>query len=65
MTAPPELLSCQLCVLSRRALDAYDSDWIASVGAYIKVIASIGELSRGVQMPSEAVLREAASLLQQ
>ena len=37
---PPELLSCQLCVLSHKALDAYDSDWITGVRAYIKVIAS-------------------------
>ena len=62
---PPELPSCQLCVYSHKALDAYDSEWITSVDAYIKIIAFIGKLLRGVQMPPEAVLKEAASLLQQ
>ena len=57
---PAELLNCQLCMLSHRALDAYDSDWMVCMGACIKVTESL----KGVQMPSEAVLRETATLLQ-
>ena len=60
---PPELLSCQLCVLLQKALDAYDSEWMSSVQRQIKVVASVGESLQGAQMPTEAVLRETAALL--
>ena len=60
---PPELLSCQLCLLSRKALDTYDSEWIAASKEHIKVLAVIGKrLQHGVPMPIERVLQETAAL---
>ena len=61
---PPELLSCQLCLLSQKALDAYDSDWIDSVKPFIEIVDRIGaHLRQGVPMPTADVLKETAALL--
>ena len=38
-SCPPELLSCQLRLLSQRPLGAYDSDWILSVRPFVEVVA--------------------------
>ena len=61
---PPELLSCQLCLLSRKNLDAYDSAWLAANKRHIQAMAVIGQtLQNGVSMPLEMVLQETAALL--
>lgn len=61
---PPELLSCQLCLLSKKVFDAYDADWICSARRYIQIVAAIGErLQQQVPQPTEEVLAETAALL--
>ena len=63
---PPELLSCQLCLLSKKALDAYDSEWLAATKKYIKALAVIGaRLQNKVSKPVEDVLQETAALLEE
>ena len=63
---PPELLSCQLCLLSRRGLDAYDADWLAANTKHIQAMAVIGQkLQNGVSMPLELVLQETAAALRE
>ena len=62
---PPELLSCQLCVLSRKNLDAYDSAWLAAHKRHIQAMTMIGQkLQNGVSMPLAEVLQETAALLE-
>ena len=59
---PPELLSCQLCMLSKPELDAYDAEWICSVGPLIRIVDRIGtHLRRGVPLPLLSVLKETAA----
>ena len=61
---PPELLSCQLCLLSRKNLDEYDSAWMAANKRHIQTMAVIGQkLQNGVSMPLESVLQETAAAL--
>ena len=61
---PPELLSCQLCLLSRKNLDDYDSAWMAANKRHIQTMAVIGQkLQNGVSMPLESVLQETAAAL--
>lgn len=61
----PELLSCQLCLLSRKSLDPYDSAWLAANKRHIQAMAVIGQkLQNGVSMPLESVLQETAALLE-
>ena len=62
---PPELLSCQLCLLSRKSLDDYDSAWLAANKRYIQAMAVVGQkLQNGVSMPVEVVLQQTAALLE-
>ena len=62
---PPELLSCQLCILSRKSLDAYDAAWLVANKRHIQAMAVIGQtLQKGVSMPLELVLQETAALLE-
>ena len=61
---PPELLSCQLCLLSQKNLDEYDSAWMAANKRHIQAMAVIGQkLQNGVSMPLESVLQETAAAL--
>ena len=63
---PPELLSCQLCLLSNKNLDAYDSAWLAANKRHIQAMAVVGQkLQNGVSMPLALVLQETAALLQE
>ena len=63
-SCPPELLSCQLCLLSHKALDRYDSEWILKVSPLIRVVAAVGaRLRKGVRMPTVDVLEETSRLL--
>ena len=53
-----------MCLLSQRPLDTYDSNWILSVRPFLEVVASIGaHLRQEVQMPLVEVLKETAALL--
>ena len=62
---PPELLSCQLCLLSRKNLDDYDCAWMAANKRHIQTMAVIGQkLQNGVSKPLESVLQETAALLE-
>ena len=61
---PPELLSCQLCLLSNKAFDKYDSEWIREVGPFIRVVAAVGaRLRNGVRVPMVQILEETSKLL--
>ena len=63
-SCPPELLSCQLCLLSNKALDAYDSEWMLNVRTFIRVVASVGAyLRKGLRKPTADILKETAALL--
>jgi len=63
-SCPPELLSCQMCLLSNKALDEYDSEWIRKVAPFIKVVSAVGaHLRKGLRMPIVDVLMETAALL--
>ena len=65
-SCPPELLSCQLCLLSNKALDAYDSEWMLSVRPFMRVVACVGtHLRKGVRMPTADILKETAALLRE
>jgi len=63
-SCPPELLSCQLCLLSHKCFDMYDSEWILKVRPFIRVVAAVGaRLRKGVRMPTLDVLKETSRLL--